>query len=433
MVQQLNTACLIIIVVVEVVGSIFCLGRLGSRMVASRRSWRGLMMWSDICMLAAWFLSLGETITMYKVTEYGHYGYHREDTFKLKYDMVLIWKYLYANGITYNPILGLIKASMILLYLRLGGTKTGVRTACCVLFIFNFLFITGALMADIFQCWPITYTWNRYAMDRAAQIAAGATDPGVYYGYPIPTGFKNGKYVHGGECIDMGNFLLITAGISILTDLLILLIPVYMVYDMQLTPKKKSVVLLVLCMGVAVTAVGITRLWILFRNYHPRKGQDWSYSVKSTIANIETGLALVTGCIPDLFPLLRLFFPNFLRSEPHLAPNPYPVKSESGSSVSRRMRNVLTSSRSRHRTAFDEERSITFGLETFGWRSDELRMADVDGSFDGGGTSSQGSLTRSEETAVEEVNNANDGILKTTMYVVRSRQNSDEQSRWSVV
>lgn len=46
MVQQLNTACLIIIVVVEVVGSLFCLGRLGSRLVASRRSWRGLTMWS---------------------------------------------------------------------------------------------------------------------------------------------------------------------------------------------------------------------------------------------------------------------------------------------------------------------------------------------------------------------------------------------------
>ncbi|PVH78614.1 hypothetical protein DL98DRAFT_634327 [Cadophora sp. DSE1049] len=387
----------------------------------------------DICMLVAWFLSLGETSTMYKVTQYGHYGYHREDTFRLKYNMVLIWKYLYANGITYNPILGLIKASMILLYLRLGGTKTGVRTACCVLFIFNFLFITGALVADIFQCWPITYIWNRRAMDRAAQIAAGATEPGVYRGYPVPTGFKDGEYVQGGECIDMGNFLLITAGISILTDLLILLIPVYMVYDLQLTLKKKFVVLLVLCMGVAVTAVGITRLWIIFRNYHPKKGQDWSYSVKSTIAHIETGLALVTGCIPDLFPLLRRFFPNFLRSEPHLAPNPYPFKSESGSSVSRRIRNVLTSSRSRHRTAFDEERSITFGLETFGWRGDELRSADVDVRVRGAGAASQGSLTRSEETAVEETGDVNGGILKTTRFVVRSGANSVEQSQWSVV
>jgi hypothetical protein len=165
--------------------------------------------------------------------------------------MVLILEYLYVNGITYNPILGLIKASMILLYLRLGGTKTGVRTACYVLFVFNFLFITGALITDIFQCWPMTYIWNRRAMDKAAQAIAGATDPGNYRGRQLLTGFKDGAYVKGGDCIDMGNFLLITAGISIFTDLLILLIPVYMVYDLQLTPKKKFVVLLVLCMGVA--------------------------------------------------------------------------------------------------------------------------------------------------------------------------------------
>lgn len=165
--------------------------------------------------------------------------------------MVLIWKYLYANGITYNPTLGLIKASMILLYLRLGGTKTGVRTACYVLFIFNFLFITGALVTDIFQCWPMSYIWNRRAMDRAAQLAVGATDPGTYRGRHLLNGFKNGQYVKGGDCIDMANFLLVTAGISIFTDVLILLIPVYMVYDLQLTPKKKFVILLVLCMGVA--------------------------------------------------------------------------------------------------------------------------------------------------------------------------------------
>ncbi|KAH9215792.1 hypothetical protein DL95DRAFT_499750 [Leptodontidium sp. 2 PMI_412] len=390
----------------------------------------------DICMLMAWILSLGETITMYKVTEYGHYGYHRKDAYKLKYNMVLIWQYLYANGITYNPILGLIKASMILLYLRLGGTKTGVRTACYVLFIFNFLFITGALVADIFQCWPMTYIWNRRAMDRAAQLAAGATDPGTYRDRPVPTGFKDGEYVKGGDCIDMGNFLVITAGISIFTDLLILLIPVYMVYDLQLTPKKKFVVLLVLCMGIAVTAVGITRLWIIFRTYHPKKGQDWSYSVKSTIAHIETGLALVTGCIPDLFPLFRRFFPNFLRSEsPNLAPNPYPCKSDSGSSVSRRIRNVLTASRERGRVAFDEERSVAFGLEMVGWRGERGRLADGDRDVHvrGAAVGSMGSLTRSQDVVEEETGDGKGGILKTTRSVVRDGESSGEQSQWSVV
>lgn len=191
------------------------------------------------------------TADLPKVTQYAHYGYRREDQHRFRYDFVLIWKWLYVNGITYNPILGLIKASMILLYLRLGGTKTGVRIACYVLFVFNIGFTTGAIIADIFQCLPISYIWDRRSMDLAAQAAAGANQPGILRGYPVPTGFKNGDYIEGGECINMPNFLLITAGISIFTDLMILLIPVYMVYDLQLTPKKKFVVLLVLCMGIA--------------------------------------------------------------------------------------------------------------------------------------------------------------------------------------
>jgi hypothetical protein len=54
MVQQLNTACLIIDITFEVVGTIFCLGRLWSRLVSPKGTWRGLIMWSDICMFIAW-------------------------------------------------------------------------------------------------------------------------------------------------------------------------------------------------------------------------------------------------------------------------------------------------------------------------------------------------------------------------------------------
>lgn len=90
------------------------------------------------------------------------------------------------------------------------------------------------------------------------------------------------------------------------------------------------------------------------------------------------------------------------------------------------------SSKSRHRTAFDEERSITFRLETFGWRGDEPRLAEVNVTARGAGTTSQGSLTRSEVTVVE-ADDSNGGILKTTSFVVRSGENSVEQIRWSVV
>src|ERR1700742_4914011 len=88
----------------------------------------------------------------------------------------------------------------------------------------------------------------------------------------------------------------------------------------------------------SVTAASVTRLqfqWAVFHATDP----DANYSVRCSISQIETGLALVTGCVPDLFPMLRRCCPNFLRDDTDiLEPNPYPVGSGSGSSYSHRMK-----------------------------------------------------------------------------------------------
>jgi hypothetical protein len=196
---------------------------------------------------------------MTTVTQYAHYGYHWYDIMKMPYNFVKVQQYGFANGLFYNPILGLVKASMILLYLRLGRTKNGVRYGCVALLCLIFSFTIGAQIADILQCLPIAYNWNRFAMDAAAQRAAGANEPGVSPFGTIPTGYKNGVYITGGQCFNIELYLLTTAGLSIFTDLLILMIPVYMVYDLKLTKRKKIVVLLILCMGVGYVKNTLSR------------------------------------------------------------------------------------------------------------------------------------------------------------------------------
>ncbi|KAK6612799.1 putative CFEM domain-containing protein [Botrytis cinerea] len=209
MVKQLNTACLVIIVVFEVVGSIFCFGRLASRLV-SKPQWKGLMMWSDICMSIAWVLSVVETVAIYG------------------------------------------------------------------------------------------------QMDLAAQIKANATDPGIGPYGPVSSGFKDGKYITG--------------------DLLVLCIPIYVVKDLKMNSQKKAAAIFILCMGLGVTAIGICRLVFTYRAFYPNV-PDPGLNVDSTISQIETGLALVIGCVPDLLPLIRLLVPGFFnfatRQSTHPARYPY--------------------------------------------------------------------------------------------------------------
>lgn len=234
-------------------------------------------------------------------------------------------------------------------------------------------------------------------------------------------------------------------------------------YDLQLTPKKKFVVLIVLCMGLryfsklrtqmynvlyadfySVTAVGAARFEILYSGYHARKGEDLNFSVRSTISQIETDLALVTGCIPDLFPLVRRCFPGFLRSEPRiLPPNPYPYISESGlgsglrsstisesrSSYSRRVRKILTPNTSRNMSSIDEEMDIAHAMETFIWRGDNVRGAEVEvkGNADIEVSSSQAGI-------IEEALDSGKSIVKTTQFTVEE-QDADSlyEKKWSNV
>lgn len=158
----------------------------------------------------------------------------------MKTNPVELAKWELASGMCYNPILGLVKASMILLYLRLGGTKRGVKIAC-----YGLLFLTLSLtvsleLADLLQCMPISYAWDNLALDRAAQEAQNATEVVILPGYGPVSGFKNGKYVYGGRCYDRVKFVMVAAALAIGTDLLILCIPVYMVGTHPRAPSTSS-------------------------------------------------------------------------------------------------------------------------------------------------------------------------------------------------
>jgi hypothetical protein len=105
------------------------------------------------------------------VTQLAHFGYRIADVEKMPYNYKEYSLVSFVNTLFYYPVLGLVKASMILLYLRLGGTKRGVQIGCYVLLVIISAHTVGTSVADIFQCLPIQYNWNRFAMDQAAQVS----------------------------------------------------------------------------------------------------------------------------------------------------------------------------------------------------------------------------------------------------------------------
>ncbi len=127
----------------------------------------------------------------------------------------MIWNY--AVQILYNPILALVKASVLIFLLRLFGQKDGVRTYVIGLNTVNLLHMVGVFFAIVFQCLPIEFNWN--------------------------------PNIRGGRCVDQRVLYTATASITILTDLLVLALPLYIFGQLKIPRKTKIALLFVFLLG----------------------------------------------------------------------------------------------------------------------------------------------------------------------------------------
>ncbi len=127
----------------------------------------------------------------------------------------LIWAY--AVQILYNPILAFVKSSVLIFLLRLFGQKNGVRRFIIGLNIANVLQMVGIFFAITFQCFPIAFNWD-------------------------PT-------IKGGHCVNRSILYPSTAALNILTDLMILGLPLWIFVELKIPRRSKIGLLFVFLLG----------------------------------------------------------------------------------------------------------------------------------------------------------------------------------------
>lgn len=134
--------------------------------------------------------------------------------------------------------------------------------------------------------------WNHFKTD---QVADGVT--------------VNPNY----SCFNEQVFSLTTAGLAILTDVLILTIPIAMTWPLRLNIHRKVAVIIVLSLGWVVVIVGAIRLKI-FYDYWTQASDDPAYGVDQTVSGIEVNLAIITSCGPALKAIMTRFAPRLFGS-----------------------------------------------------------------------------------------------------------------------
>lgn len=126
----------------------------------------------------------------------------------------LLW--IWVSEVLYNPILALVKTSVLLFLLRLGaGLMPGVRWTIHAVNAFNILQAVATFLVTVFQCTPVSYYWT--ASDPTSTVR--------------------------GTCIHQGEFYITTAGLTVLTDVLVIALPVWIFGGLKMKLKLRLAVI----------------------------------------------------------------------------------------------------------------------------------------------------------------------------------------------
>ncbi|KAI2727213.1 hypothetical protein CBS147354_3931 [Penicillium roqueforti] len=225
----------------------------------------------DYLMIPALIASLAQSALYIYLVKRGGVGYHLEYVARTPSKLVILQKGLYANQILDFPFtIAPAKVSILLFYVRLFP----VRMFRIFAYIVGAIVLghgLGVLLAAIFQCSPIAYTWDRT--------------------------------IAGGSCFNQEAFYRYVSLPNIMTDVLILVMPLPYVWKLHTRIGQKVALTGVFLLGSLGTVASILRMTIFFQE-SALTDPTWT-SVKLGIWTIlESGIVIIAACLPSIWPLL---------------------------------------------------------------------------------------------------------------------------------
>ncbi|KAI4252331.1 MAG: hypothetical protein LQ352_004359 [Teloschistes flavicans] len=186
-------------------------------------------------------------------------------------------KIQYAFEFFWSIAFVFIKLSILLFYRRLFPTQNTSRTwRICHLLLCILSVVLGIVstFGAAFQCTPVKFLWD----------------------FTVP----------GGHCINFSAFARFTGVMNVVTDVLILSLPIPIVWSLHLERSKKIGVCALFLLGGFVCVTSIVRLYYL-------EAVDSGHGVDPTWENVnaaiwscvEPCIGIVCACLPVMSPLLR--------------------------------------------------------------------------------------------------------------------------------
>ncbi|PVI02403.1 hypothetical protein DM02DRAFT_559798 [Periconia macrospinosa] len=169
----------------------------------------------------------------------------------------------------YNVAIMFTKVSILCLYYRL-FPLAWFKKAVWALGIFVVAYSVPQMFGTIFQCVPISSKW----------------DPTV-----AP------------KCIDYAKLIIVCGIINIVTDFLMLALPVPVLWSLHVSNHRKLVLSVMFLLGGFVCIISIVRLF--YAQHVATVDPTWDLVWPATMSGIESASAIVAACIPTYRPLIN--------------------------------------------------------------------------------------------------------------------------------
>ncbi|PNS15544.1 hypothetical protein CAC42_803 [Sphaceloma murrayae] len=246
----------------------------------------------DVFITVAWLLSIPHIVVAYHVSDLSDFVNSDSTPGPTPSTFVLFFKYVYASIHLYNTSLSLIKLSILFQYRRLFPLSSVTRliTPLLIFVVLQYIFL---VLINIFVCHPISYFWTSWAG-------------------PV-TNFLGKEE---GTCLPIFPIFLASSLLSVLTSLIVLLLPIPVILSSRLssrfTRNRRISLILLFSVGAATFLIlAILRIWIFhsMTSTNPREIVRKSRSL-AVWGHIETGVGVIGACIPELRAVWLRAFPR---------------------------------------------------------------------------------------------------------------------------
>ncbi|KAI0486473.1 hypothetical protein F4859DRAFT_511461 [Xylaria cf. heliscus] len=248
-----------IIIIFLILAILVSLLRAAARVAVHIKVW-----WDDVCIIFALSAFIGYSGIILSLRPAG-FGFDIWAVYPDNVSKILLGQY--ATGILYTTARYLIRASLLLFYLRIFTTSKARILTICTLVIIVSEGIAFTL-PTIFQCSPISLFWEGWDME------------------------------HTGHCVNLQSLLWVSIGLGITCDLWMIIFPIAFISRLNLDLKAKLRVSVMFALGILVTALNIARVPAL---------NEFSNTTNATfiLSAVENSIGIICASLPSVHGLYK--------------------------------------------------------------------------------------------------------------------------------